>query len=771
MPDPISPDQAIQDLRATIRRHNYQYHVLDDPSVTDAEYDALVAALRALEEEHPTLVTPDSPTQRVGAPPSDGFSKVTHDSPMLSLDNAFDADGVRAWGERIHRRLGMPAPWVPVEDPADDDLRDDDRPADAAPDDDDAPSTDVAPDTDVAPPIDADRDADANPPADADRPTDVDHATTADASTPDEPPARAPVTYIAEPKIDGLAVSLLYENGHLTRAATRGNGVVGEDVTPNVRALRSIPLVLPADPDAVPEGVTVPDRLEVRGEIYFPLAAFERMNAEREAKDERIYIHPRNAAAGGLRQIDPAVTAGRPLRLFAYAVPDPAALGPAVTTQSALLGALRALGLPTNPDSRAFDDLDAMIAYAEDWMNRRDELDYLADGVVIKVDELAIQDELGAVTNHPRWAVAFKAPAEETTTTLERIEVRVGRTGRLVPHATLTPVQIRGVTISQATLHNEDYVVERDIRIGDTVLIKRAGDVIPQVLSVLTELRPPDAKRWTMPTTCPACGEPAERAEGESDTYCVNASCPAQLTRHLEHFVARGALDIDGLGIKLVDLFISEGLVKDVADLFRLKPEDLEGRDGFGEKKIANLMTAIDAARDRPIARLLVGLGIRHVGGTVARLLTRRFHTIDLLAAADEEALAEVDGVGPEIAAAVVAWFEVPRNQALIETLRELGVRLADPEPPPLPDAGDPDAAALPLAGKRLVLTGTLPTLTRTEAAALIEQAGGTVVGGVSAKTDYLVAGEKAGSKLTKAEKLGVEVVDEAWLRGLVGGG
>ena len=673
-------------LRGEIRRHNYRYHVLDDPAITDAEYDALMQRLRALEAAHPALVTPDSPTQRVGAPPAEGFAKVTHDTPMLSLGNAFGPEDVRAWGERIHRRL--------------------------------------APDHDLE--------------------------------------AR-PVAYVAEPKIDGLAVALLYENGRLTRAATRGNGVVGEDVTPNVRALRSIPLVLPADPERVPPEITLPERLEVRGEVYFPLTDFEAMNARLEAEGERTYVHPRNAAAGGLRQLDPSVTAGRPLRIFAYAVPDPAALG--ATTQSGLLDALRALGLSTNPHSQRFTDLEALIAFAEDWMNRRDELNYLADGVVIKVDSLALQEELGAVSNAPRWAVAFKAPAEEATTTIERIEVRVGRTGRLVPHATLAPVQIRGVTISQATLHNEDYVVERDIRIGDTVLIKRAGDVIPQVLRVIPDLRPKGTVAWTMTATCPACGEPVERGEEEADTSCVNASCPAQLVRHIEHFVARGAMDIEGLGIKLVHLFVEEGLISDVADLFRMKPEDLEGREGFAEKRIANLMAAIDAARDRPLARLLVALGIRHVGGTVATLLARRFHTIDLLAAADEEALAEVDGVGPEIGKSVVAWFEVPRNRKLVEELRELGVRLADPEL----EARAEDDGPRPLDGKRLVLTGTLPTLKRSEARGLIEAAGGKVVGGVSKKTDYLVAGENAGSKLSKAEELGVEVVDEDWLRGVVG--
>ncbi len=684
------PDSAYAEaarFRLELRRHSNAYYVLDSPEVTDAEYDALYLRLVAIEAAHPALITPDSPTQRVGSPPADGFAKVRHSESMLSLDNAFNRDDVLAWGERVQRRLG----------------------------------DDVALDE---------------------------------------------VAFIVEPKVDGVAIALTYVEGRLVRAATRGDGVVGEDVTPNARALQGIPLRLPPTDAPLPSGISLPPALEVRGEIYYPLDAFERLNARQRAAGEPEYIHPRNTASGSLRQIDPTVTASRPLRLIAYGVPNPHDLG--VDSQSGLLAALRALGLPTASDSRRFDSLLVAIDYAEDWLAKRSVLNYLADGVVIKVDDLSLQEELGSVSHHPRWAIALKAPSEETTTTVEAIGVRVGRTGRLVPHATLTPVQIGGVTVSQATLHNEDYVTERDIRIGDTVLVRRAGDVIPQVLSVVKDLRPKDAKEWGMPTTCPVCGELVNRAAGESDTYCENAACPAQLIRHVEHFVSRGAMDIEGLGSKLSYLFVEDGMISDVADIFSLQVEDFEGREGFAEKRVDNLLAAIDAARSRPLSRLLVGLGIRHVGGTVATALARYFGTLDALEAADEEALLAVEGVGPEIGASVRAWFDLPRNAALIVKLKAAGVRLDSDFTAGGAAGSDSDGAAGPLTDKRLVLTGTLPNLTRSEAKAMIEAAGGTVVGSVSAKTDYVVAGEAPGSKLDKARSLGVTLLDEAELKAIV---
>ncbi|RIL12335.1 DNA ligase (NAD(+)) LigA [bacterium] len=673
-------------LRAEIRRHNHLYYVLDAPTLADAEFDALVERLKALERDHPDLVTPDSPTQRVGAGPAAGFAKVAHAVPMLSLDNAFTADEVRAWGERLARRL------------------------------------------------------------------------------PDDVPFDG-LAFVVEPKIDGLAVSVRYRDGVFVQAATRGDGFVGEDITANVRTMQSVPLRIPATADPLPPGVTVPADLEVRGEVYMPLDDFAALNARLEAEGQAPYANPRNTAAGSLRQIDPAATAARPLRLWVYGMPDPRALG--VATHWDMLHGLQALGLPIATGIRRFADLASAVAFAEDWLARRRDLNYLADGVVIKVDDLALHDVLGAVSHHPRWAVAFKAPSEEATTTVVAIDVKVGRTGRLVPHATMAPVQIGGVTVSQATLHNEDYVRERDIRVGDTVLVKRAGEVIPQVLRVVPDLRPPDAEPWAMPTACPRCGEPVTRAEGEADTYCVNAACPAQRLRHLEHFVGRDALDIEGLGTKLAALFVAWGLVEDVADLYRIRAADLEGREGFAAKRIENLLAAVADARDRPLRRLLVGLGIRHVGGVVAQALAAHFGSLAALGAATADDLQRVDGVGPEIAAAVVAWFASPHNRELIAKLDDLGVRTADPDWVP-PARGETAVAAAPLAGRTFVLTGTLPTWTRDEAAARIEAAGGKVVGSVSRKTGYVVVGEGPGSKLDKARALGVAELDQAGLEALL---
>ncbi|MCB9177327.1 MAG: NAD-dependent DNA ligase LigA [Caldilineae bacterium] len=687
MPNSSDPAARAAELRRQIRRHAQLYYVQDAPEVSDAEYDALVEALKALETEHPELVTPDSPTQRVGAEAAERFEKVRHAVPMLSLDNAMSPEEVRAWGERVARKL----------------------------------------------------------------PEDIAFETLA---------------FVVEPKIDGIAVAIRYQDGSLVRAATRGDGTLGEDITANVRTLQSVPLRLPATREPLPPGLQLPAELELRGEVFMRLSDFEALNAEREAEGLDAYIHARNTAAGSLRQLDPSVTAARPLRFWAYAVPEGQTLGAA--GQFELLGFLRALGLPTNPDSRRFDTLDAAIAYAEAWLARRSELDYLADGMVLKVDRFAAQAALGSVSHHPRWAIAFKTASAEASTRLLAIEVRVGRTGRLVPHATLEPVQLGGVTVSQATLHNADYVTERDIRVGDTVLVKRAGDVIPQVLSVIEALRPDGAAPWRMPDRCPVCGDPVTRAEDAADSFCENAACPAQLVRRVEHFVSRGAMDIEGLGVKLARLFVEAGLIEDVAGLYRLRAEDLEGREGFAEKRIENLLAAIEASKDRPLRRLLVALGIRHVGGTVAGALAQRFGSLDALATAEEEALLEVEGIGPEITASLRAWFGLEHNRQLVEKLRAAGLRMADPEPVGGTDANGEAGGPRPLEGLALVLTGTLPTLTREEASARIEAAGGRVVGSVSGKTDYVVAGDKAGSKLAKAKSLGVPVLDEAGLLALI---
>jgi DNA ligase (NAD+) len=671
--------QAAQ-LRREINRHNHLYYVLDAPELTDAEFDALVAALKTLEAAHPELVTPDSPTQRVAGAVAPGFAKVRHRVPMLSLDNGFSRADVLAWGERLGRKL--------------------------------------------------------------------------------EPDGAAELVFVVEPKIDGLAVALTYVEGVFAQGATRGDGEEGEDITANLRTLASVPLAIPTTPVPLPPGIQVPALLEVRGEVYMPKDAFAAWNARLAAAGERTFANPRNAAAGGLRQLDPAVTASRPLRLLAYYVAEPAALGAA--SQWQVLAALRALGFPTAMDSRRFDDLAAAVDYAEAWLARRADLNYLADGMVLKVDDFTVQAALGAVSHHPRWALAFKPAAEEATTRVVRIAVNVGRTGRVVPHATLEPVPIGGVTVSQATLHNEDYVRERDIRAGDTVLVKRAGDVIPQVVRVVPELRPPEAVAWRMPAACPACGEPIVREPGEADWLCVNAACPEQLVRHVEHFASRGALDIAGLGEKLAQQLVAAGLVQDLADLYSLTAEQLLTLEGFAETKAANLLAGIAAARARPLGRLLIGLGIRHVGGTVAAALANHFGSLDALTAADETTLLEVPGVGPEITTAVTAWFASPHNQALVARLRAAGVRTADADRPAPAPAG-------PLTGKRLVVTGTLPTLSREAARALIEAAGGKVSDSVSAKTDYLVVGESPGSKVDKARALGVAELDETALRALLG--
>ncbi len=694
---PTTPAERAAFLRRELARHSQAYYVLDAPVVTDAEYDALMEALRRLEAEHPELVTPDSPTQRVGGVAAEGFAKVRHAVPMLSLDNAFAEEDIRAWLERMLRRLP-------------------------------------------------------------------------------EGTTEADLGFVVEPKIDGLAVALRYEDGLLTRGATRGDGTVGEDITANVRTIGSVPLRLGA-----PEGRStaapvpgIPPLLELRGEVYFPLDAFAALNERQLAAGLPAYINARNTAAGSLRQLDPAATAARPLRFWAYGVPDPEALG--VATHWAMLEALRALGFPVSPDVRRFDALEPAMAYARDWLARRGQLNYLADGMVFKVDDLSRQAELGAVSHHPRWAIAYKTAESEATTRLLAIAVTVGRTGRLVPHATLEPVFIGGVTVSQATLHNEDYVRERDIRVGDTVLIKRAGEVIPQVIRVLPELRPPDAAPWEMPAQCPACGETVLREEGAADTFCVNAACPRQLVRRVEHFVSRGAMDIEGLGKKLAAQLVEANLVRDVADLFHLTAADFEGREGFAEKRTENLLAAIAEAKGRSLRRLLVALGIRHVGDSVAQALAARFGSLDALAAADADNLQTVEGVGPEIATSLTAWFALPHNAALVERLRAVGLRLADPDwvPPADPGAGAPgaggDADMRPLAGLTFVITGTLPTMSREEAKAYIEAAGGKVTDSVSKKTSCLLAGEAAGSKLAKAQALGVRVVDEAGLRGWVGG-
>ncbi len=676
----IDVTQRINELRTLIRRYDYHYYVLDDPIVSDAEYDALMNELRALEAAHPELITPDSPTQRVSGTPASQFAKVQHPQPMLSLGNAFTTTDLLAWRDRVLRLLGQ----------------------------------------DTA------------------------------------------VTYVVEPKIDGLAVALTYRDGQFVQGATRGDGEVGEDVTANLRTISSIPLLLHL-PDGIRDSdvpTALPSLIEVRGEVYMRTADFEALNDRLASTGEKIFANPRNAAAGSLRQKDPAITATRPLRFFAYGVGP--VEGVELTGQWQTLRYLRMLGFPVNQDVRRFTDFDEVLAYCEQWMAHRDELPYEADGMVIKIDDFAQQRELGVVGRDPRWAIAFKFPPREAITRLLNITVNVGRTGVVTPNAELEPVQIGGVIVRNASLHNADYIAQRDIRIGDYVIVKRAGDVIPYVVGPVVARRDGSERPWQFPTHCPACGSPLEREPGEAAWRCNNFGvCPAQLVRRLEHFASRAALDIVGLGERQAELFVQRGLVRDVADLFYLKAEDFAGLEGFGPKRIANLLNAIDAARQRSLDRLIVGLGIRYVGTVAAQALVNALGSLDAIMNARQEELEQIPGIGPVVAASIVDFFARPENRQLIEKLRAAGVQMnAGPQR---------ERKSSVLAGQTFVLTGTLPSLTREQASALIIAHGGKVTDSVSKKTNYVVAGVNAGSKLAKAQQLGIPVLDEAALLALIG--
>lgn len=677
--------RRVESLREQIRYHNYCYYVLDAPVVSDAEYDALMRELRELEAAHPELVTPDSPTQRVGAPPSEQFAKVQHAVPMLSLANAFDEAGMRAWYDRTMRLLG----------------------------------------------------------------------------------SDAQAAFVVEPKIDGLAVTLIYRDGVLVRGATRGDGETGEDVTANLRTIPSIPLRLGSFADgasATTNPPAIPPLLEVRGEVYMRIADFMRLNEQLAAAGEKVAANPRNAAAGSLRQKDPAVTARRPLRFFAYGVGQ--VEGVEVQTQWETLQYLRALGFPVNRDARRFERFEDALAYCREWMTRRDELEYEVDGVVVKIDSFAQQAELGIVGRDPRWAIAFKFPAREAVSRLLDIVVNVGRTGVITPNAVIEPVNIGGVTVRNASLHNADYIAERDIRIGDYVIVKRAGDVIPYIVGPVVARRDGSERVWRMPATCPACGTPLERAEGEVAYRCPNFGiCPAQITRRIEHFVSRSAMDIAGVGEKQVQLFVERGWVQDIADLYTLTPEHFQGIEGYGLKRIANLLNAIAESKDRPLYRLIVGLGIRYVGEVVAQILADRFGSLEALAAATADEIDDLEGIGPAIAASVAEYFARPESNALIAKLKRVGVR-TEAHGPAVAPKGDA------LAGKTFVITGTLPSMSREDASALIVAHGGKVSGSVSKKTDYLVIGnDPGGTKFTKAKELGIPMLDEAGLLALVGAG
>lgn len=563
----------------------------------------------------------------------------------------------------------------------------------------------------------------------------------------------------AELKIDGLAVALTYENGNLIIGATRGNGQVGENITHNVRTIRSIPLkVLRSDRNP---STDIPGRLEVRGEVYMRRSELAQLNSSLAASGSKTFANPRNAAAGSLRQLDSRITATRPLRFFSYSVGPVEGSHP--TEQYDLLAWLRSLGFPTNPYTRRFDSIGGALEYCTEWTEKRDSLDYEIDGVVIKIDNFADQEILGAIAKAPRWAIAYKFPAREATTQLRDIIINVGRTGAIKPEASLTPVKIGGVQVSQATLHNEDYILSRDIRIGDTVLIKRAGDVIPQVVKSVPEARTGDEVAWKMPAACPACETPLVRLPDEADYYCVNSECPAQFIRLLEHFAGRSAMDIEGLGAKMAIVLAEQGLVRKLSDLYQLEVDDLVTLDGFATKKAENLIAGIENSKTQPLARLLFGLGIRHVGQDAAERIVSEIPSLKNMALASPEEFVSIDGIGPITAESVVDWFSQEDNKKLVLTLEQLGLAIEENK-----EEREGEASNFPLEGISLVLTGTLPTLQRTEAKRMIKQAGGRVTGSVSKRTDYLVVGENPGSKAAKAQELGIELITESELLQLI---
>jgi DNA ligase (NAD+) len=683
--------ERIAALRREVSYHSYRYHVLDDPVISDAEYDSLFHALRALEEAHPELITPDSPTQRVGAEPVERFGKIRHPAPILSLSNCFDMDDLRAWRDRIGRLLP-------------------------------------------------------------------------EGSEPD---------LAVEPKFDGLTVVLRYEDGLFVQGATRGNGEVGEDITGNLRTVRGIPLCIPpgAGPDATEQPLLpgleekrpgAPPLLVVRGEVYMSISDFEAMNAQLEEVGERGFANPRNAAAGSLRQLDPAVAASRPLSIFCYDIV--ASEGIQLETQLELLEYLDEMGFPVSPDVAHFGSIEEIEPYYQAWIEKREGLDYEVDGLVIKINQLATREGLGVVGKDPRGATALKFPAREKTTRLLDVQVNVGRTGTINPLAILEPVNVGGVVVKQATLHNYDDVARKDIRVGDTVIVKRAGDVIPYIVGPVVHLRVGTETPIKPPEVCPSCGEPVHQPEGEIAIYCVNAGCPAQLVRLVEYFVSRSAMEIETLGSKTAELLVERGIIQDVADLYTLTEDDLLPLEGFKERKVSNLLAGIEASRQRPLARLLAALGIRGVGVAVAELLADRFVSLEKLGRASVAELEAVEGVGPHIAAAVVDWFASPHNQVLVDKLRSAGVNPVQAEE----QAGS--GQDQPLAGLTFVITGTLAGLSRNEAKDLIETNGGKVTGSLSSKTSYLVMGDKPGSKLSKAQALGIPILDEAVLRSMIVG-
>lgn len=678
-----------EELKAQINFHNYRYHVLDAPVISDLEYDRLLKELKQIEADHADWVTPDSPTQRAGAKPADRFDKVRHPAPILSLANAFGADDTRAWFERIKKL--------------------DDR---------------------------------------------VEKA-----------------KFVVEPKIDGLSIVLHYRDGMFVQGATRGDGEVGEDITSNLRTIRAIPLRIPVNQESEDgnrrSDLQLPKYLVVRGEAFLPIKEFDELNRKLEEAGEKTYLNPRNTAAGSLRQLDPALTASRPLTLLVYQIIHSEG-GHVPTSQWEILKYLKALGFPVTDVAKCFDDLEAAITYTETWNKGRDKLPYEADGMVVKIDDLNLAAELGFVGKDPRGAIAFKFPAHEVTTTLNDIGVAVGRTGVLTPYAMLEPVEIGGVIVERATLHNFDFIAEKDIRVGDRVLVKRAGEVIPYVIGPVLDARSGREKNYEPPIKCPACGQAVEHFEGEVAWYCVNAACPAQLLRNVEHFVSRGAMDVEGLGIKIVEKLIDTDKVRDVADIYGLTRDDIleavtkKDRKTKSEPpgKIAdNLLASINSSKVRPLSRLINALGIHGVGEVMAKDLSQNFIDLDELEKAKVENLMQIQGVGPSIAESIVDWFSLPFNKQVLRKLKSAGVW-----PKGESKAQKKEGA---LSGLTFVITGTLPTLSRDGAKEFVESNGGKVVDSVSRKTSYLVLGENPGSKLEKAKSLDVKIINESQLKEL----
>ncbi|MGC8963349.1 MAG: NAD-dependent DNA ligase LigA [Candidatus Bipolaricaulaceae bacterium] len=664
---PKEIQERVEKLREEIRRYDYYYYVLNQPLISDAEYDKLFRELLELEQKYPELVTPDSPTQRVGAPPAEEFAPVEHAIPMLSLNNCFNDEELEEWDERVRRILGG-----------------------------------------------------------------------------------EPVEYVCEPKLDGLSVELVYVDGVLTVGSTRGDGRVGEDVTRNLRTIKQVPLRL------FPLNGQVPKLLEARGEVYMEKEAFRKLNEERERAGEPLFANPRNAAAGSLRQLDPNITASRPLKIFFYAMGR--AEGIEIRSQVELLTTFPKLGLPVNPLWRLCKTLEEVKAFYRELLAMRHELPYEADGMVVKVNDFAQREILGEVSRAPRWAIAYKFPAEEATTRVLDIVVQVGRTGALTPVAILEPVEVSGATVSRATLHNEDEIRRKDIRIGDWVIVRRAGEVIPEVVKSIPERRTGEEKEFKMPERCPACGGPVIRPPGEVAYRCENLSCPARIKESIRHFASRRAMDIEGLGEKLVDQLVETGLVRKLSDLYRLKKEDLVKLERMGEKSAQNLLEQIERSKNAGLARLIFALGIRYVGEHLAEVLAEHFPSLEALSNATYEELLGIPEIGPRIAQSIVDFFKNEENRKLIQELKELGVKT---------EAEKPKEG--PLSGKTFVFTGALSAFTREEARRLVESLGGRVASGVSRKVDYVVVGADPGEKLRKAQELGITILSEEEFRRLVG--